>query len=273
MDPKELEDKSKSLIKQKLNEAIIDPFTYAVLKEKLDDNVDLQKRVNEQIGFLKQPKTARLISIFFGPLGLDRLYLFQPFLFVLKLCTIGGFGLWWLIDIFFISKATKKINGKTITKLIAGKTIKKPLYFNTFAKLNTLLTDRLPFPKTFDFAYNDYKDIGIALSLVLLGYPSFIAGEPKFSYLACAVAAFFYGKFHLKKTYKTMEILKARSKTYSFEWFYNQANFSEPIPLAEKHDSESFNDDYSVGHVYGSFADFNFGAIKKEIESERAKKK
>jgi len=50
---------------------------------------------------------ALLISIFVGWLGIDRFYLGHGGLGFLKLITLGGLGVWWLIDIFMI--ATKSI--------------------------------------------------------------------------------------------------------------------------------------------------------------------
>ena len=42
---------------------------------------------------------ALLLSVFLGPLGVDRLYLGYAGVGVLKLLTCGGFGLWWLVDV------------------------------------------------------------------------------------------------------------------------------------------------------------------------------
>lgn len=50
---------------------------------------------------------ALLLSIFLGILGVDRFYLGHGWLGFFKLITIGGFFVWWIIDIFMI--ATKSI--------------------------------------------------------------------------------------------------------------------------------------------------------------------
>ena len=43
-----------------------------------------------------------LLSVLVGPLGFDRFYLGKYVTGILKLITLGGLGLWWLIDLFLI---------------------------------------------------------------------------------------------------------------------------------------------------------------------------
>lgn len=50
---------------------------------------------------------ALVLSITLGWLGIDRFYVGHYGLGILKLCTWGGLGLWWLIDIIMF--ATKQV--------------------------------------------------------------------------------------------------------------------------------------------------------------------
>ncbi len=67
---------------------------------------------------LKDPTTALIISLFGGGLGIDRFYIGDTGLGIAKLLTLGGCGLWSLIDLFLISKATRKKNFAKVMPLL-----------------------------------------------------------------------------------------------------------------------------------------------------------
>ncbi len=59
---------------------------------------------------MKNPTTAILLAWFLGGLGVDRFYLGQTGSGVAKFLTCGGFGIWWLIDLFTATNRAKQAN-------------------------------------------------------------------------------------------------------------------------------------------------------------------
>lgn len=51
---------------------------------------------------------ALLLSILVGQFGVDRFYLGYVGLGILKLLTLGGLGIWWLIDVIMIATDNMK---------------------------------------------------------------------------------------------------------------------------------------------------------------------
>ncbi len=51
----------------------------------------------------KNKTTTLILSILLGEIGIDRFYLGYTGLGILKLITVGGFGIWWIIDIIQIA--------------------------------------------------------------------------------------------------------------------------------------------------------------------------
>lgn len=82
--------------------------------EKLDNN-----KINTlQTLDYKNPTIILIFSLFLGIFGIDRFMLNQPILGILKLISLGGFGIWAVIDWFIIMKASRKINFKKFLNAI-----------------------------------------------------------------------------------------------------------------------------------------------------------
>lgn len=65
----------------------------------------------------KHPGIAQVLSVF-GVCGVDRFYLGQPLLGLLKLFTFAGFGLWYLFDLVMIQGAARSCNSDKLVSLI-----------------------------------------------------------------------------------------------------------------------------------------------------------
>ena len=60
---------------------------------------------------------ALLLSIFLGTFAVDRFYLGHVGLGLLKLFTLGGCGIWWLVDVILIATNTlRDVNGRLPVK-------------------------------------------------------------------------------------------------------------------------------------------------------------
>ena len=65
----------------------------------------------------KDPTISIILSIIVGAWGIDRIYIGDVGLGIIKLRTCGGCGIWWLIDLFLIMDATKRKNLLQITEI------------------------------------------------------------------------------------------------------------------------------------------------------------
>ncbi|HJM45220.1 MAG TPA: TM2 domain-containing protein [Candidatus Poseidoniaceae archaeon] len=64
--------------------------------------------VQEQMTSDKDWVVTLVLAIIIGTLGVDRIYSGSILLGVLKLFTLGGLGLWWLIDIIMLVTGSYK---------------------------------------------------------------------------------------------------------------------------------------------------------------------
>lgn len=67
---------------------------------------------------MKDPTIALILSIIIGSWGIDRIYVGDMGLGILKLITCGGCGVWWLVDLFLIMERTKEKNAMRLTGLM-----------------------------------------------------------------------------------------------------------------------------------------------------------
>ncbi len=82
--------------------------------EKIDDD----KLMLFQTISYKSPTVSIILSLFLGFLGIDRFYIGNILFGILKLLTLGGFGIWTIIDWFLIMSATRKVNYKKFTEQV-----------------------------------------------------------------------------------------------------------------------------------------------------------
>lgn len=64
----------------------------------------------------KDPTVSLVLSIIVGQLGIDRFYIGDIGAGVGKLLTFGGFGIWWIVDMFTIQKKTKTNNAEDLNE-------------------------------------------------------------------------------------------------------------------------------------------------------------
>lgn len=57
---------------------------------------------------------ALALSVFVGEFGIDRFYMGKIGTGILKLITIGGFGVWWIIDIVLIASGHMRDNNNQL---------------------------------------------------------------------------------------------------------------------------------------------------------------
>lgn len=80
-----------------------------VVKDKID-SLDDSKISMMYMQNYKDPTTSIILSVLVGSLGIDRFFIGDTILGVIKLLTCGGFGIWTIIDWFLIMETTKQKN-------------------------------------------------------------------------------------------------------------------------------------------------------------------
>lgn len=67
---------------------------------------------------MKDPIISLILSIVVGYLGVDRFYVGDISLGIIKLITCGGLYIWWLVDIFLIMGKTRMRNYERLTQVL-----------------------------------------------------------------------------------------------------------------------------------------------------------
>lgn len=67
---------------------------------------------------MKDPTISLILSVILGHLGVDRFYLGDIGLGVIKLITCGGLAVWWVVDMFLIMDRTKMKNYELLTQVL-----------------------------------------------------------------------------------------------------------------------------------------------------------
>lgn len=91
------------------NSKFFNGYNLAEIRETLI-KADDTKWMNYQIMQFKDPTTSLIISLLAGPLGIDRFYVGDTTLGVVKLITCGGFGIWTIVDWFLIMDLARDKN-------------------------------------------------------------------------------------------------------------------------------------------------------------------
>lgn len=100
-----------------INAKYFEPTAIPVIRKKLE-KIDEKTFLTLQTCNLKDPSMIFLFSCFLGYLGMDRFLIGDIGMGLLKLFTLGGFGILTIIDLFNIIKRTKQKNFEAINVLL-----------------------------------------------------------------------------------------------------------------------------------------------------------
>ena len=87
-----------------------------LMRNQLEKVEDQKLMVIQSIDY-KDATTLLIVSLFLGPLGVDRFMLGQTGLGVAKLLTCGGMGIWTIIDWITVMGRTREMNYQKFTQV------------------------------------------------------------------------------------------------------------------------------------------------------------
>ena len=99
------------------NKECFTPQQWFVIKEKLANLPDNKSDRILSTSF-RNPTTVLILAIFLGGYGVDRFMLGQVGLGILKILTLGGLGIWTIVDWFTAKNRTYKYNNNKLDESI-----------------------------------------------------------------------------------------------------------------------------------------------------------
>ena len=84
---------------------------------KEENRIEFISKFNEKA---YNPVAVFGLSLFVGCFGVDRFILGQPILGILKLISIGGFGIWFVVDFFLVGSTARQKNIGIATAVVYG---------------------------------------------------------------------------------------------------------------------------------------------------------
>jgi hypothetical protein len=91
------------------NGKYFDPMQLAMIRERMLTIDDANWAMMSSVS-LRDPMMMLVVSLLGGGLGIDRFMIGQTGAGIAKLITCGGLGIWSLVDLFLIQKATRQTN-------------------------------------------------------------------------------------------------------------------------------------------------------------------
>ncbi len=88
------------------------------LREMLQSTTMSYSEVQVVFMQMKDPIISLILSIIVGSLGIDRFYVGDIGLGIIKLITCGGLYIWWIVDMFLIMGKTRMRNYEQLTQVL-----------------------------------------------------------------------------------------------------------------------------------------------------------
>lgn len=107
----------------------------------------------------RKPMLVQIISVVVGSLGVDRFYLEDKSKGILKFLTFGGFGIWWLMDIFSAKERCRAYNCKKLLEAINNPSVIAQMQ-NTDSKISQTIDTAKKFAPVAKELFKGAKDIG-----------------------------------------------------------------------------------------------------------------